>query len=570
MAAKTNLTASAIDKTSFFFVANCGVCHPGGGPGEYDRDGKKYFDEDTNKFGYEALGRLAQDVTLDGDYCFLNPSNGAVSPARWDSTGLAEPDCLMCHRAGLTPPAAGASAAPASNWVWRSGTLRGSTALKDASNNPVKAFAAAASAGQGWLSTWTAVAGASPPQYTMVQLDYGKGLTDGSLVQDTDGSLRLSPSAVVKTPRDLACWGCHVTPDLKKRGRDWFNKDSDVHYARANNLHDADSTNDIPVTSSTACAMCHTSGMDHNFTKGNSMDGTVSNNLDYTGLRTCAECHLADSPNRDPLAPIPEAGIHEVERHMEVLACQACHIPYRDKPTELVIDNATTGSSISYSSTKFLSADPLNPAAADKTKWYPSFRLKLNKTGQMQLFPQKLLLTSWWGDWDQKGTLDKSDDVIAPIPLWRIRSATGSAVLTGVVDDNADGIAEVNTKAEILLYINRLKSTTDRHGTVIAQNPVLAKGGKVYYEDTSAPGGVNFFSPDDFPGLHVDSASPFGEDHNVLKANKAIGSTAGGGCAACHASSNRKFFDRKVLVDPFDLTGTAVYSTVSEMTGIDP
>ena len=43
LAPKKNSSARMIDMTSFDFVtATCGNCHPGGGPMEYDRDGKRY------------------------------------------------------------------------------------------------------------------------------------------------------------------------------------------------------------------------------------------------------------------------------------------------------------------------------------------------------------------------------------------------------------------------------------------------------------------------------------------------------------------------------------------------
>jgi len=43
LAPKKNTSARTIDMTSFDFVtATCGNCHPGGGPLEYDREGKRY------------------------------------------------------------------------------------------------------------------------------------------------------------------------------------------------------------------------------------------------------------------------------------------------------------------------------------------------------------------------------------------------------------------------------------------------------------------------------------------------------------------------------------------------
>jgi hypothetical protein len=43
LAPKTNASAVTIDITSATFItAGCGNCHPGGGPLEFDRDGKRY------------------------------------------------------------------------------------------------------------------------------------------------------------------------------------------------------------------------------------------------------------------------------------------------------------------------------------------------------------------------------------------------------------------------------------------------------------------------------------------------------------------------------------------------
>ncbi len=38
-----------MDKSSFYFVQNCGACHPGGGWGEFDRKGNIYYDDKIKK-----------------------------------------------------------------------------------------------------------------------------------------------------------------------------------------------------------------------------------------------------------------------------------------------------------------------------------------------------------------------------------------------------------------------------------------------------------------------------------------------------------------------------------------
>ncbi len=85
LAPKANTGARAIDMTSFDFVtATCGNCHPGGGPLEFDRDGRRY---DTWMRDPSSGLSPGGENGLDGDYY----------KARWTQTGVIEADCLLCH-----------------------------------------------------------------------------------------------------------------------------------------------------------------------------------------------------------------------------------------------------------------------------------------------------------------------------------------------------------------------------------------------------------------------------------------------------------------------------------------
>ena len=131
-----------MDKTSFWWTGLCGICHTGGGPTEFDRDGYKYYDVKTGKFGYELMGKTENDINrprhYDGDYTEINTSNGLLRTAPWNVTGVAEPDCLYCHRTDRS-----VSDGKAMNWVWRAATLRAKENLLDSDKNSVPAFAAA-------------------------------------------------------------------------------------------------------------------------------------------------------------------------------------------------------------------------------------------------------------------------------------------------------------------------------------------------------------------------------------------------------------------------------------------
>jgi hypothetical protein len=553
LAGKTNANESEIDKTSFWWTGLCAICHPGGGPSEFDRDGELYFDVATNQFGYEKLGKTAGDVVLDGDYAEINTSNGTLRAAPWDKTGVAETDCLLCHRADRA-----IDEGKNLNWIWRAAALRAKDKLVDGNDDPVMAYAAAATAAQGWFTTFelAATPPGKPPMAARLGVDYQAGLDNGSLYQQ-GGNLYVALGAVAGTPKDYACWGCHLTPDLKKRGRRWFDAGSDVHYAGFNNLDDADAANDIEPGDSTACAHCHPAsmtGMDlnHNIAKGNAILGSVRDDTDYVGFRTCRDCHLATSADRDPNAPAPPTLTVHNSTHLGIMSCEMCHIPYKEDPADLVVDNSVTGATVSYQTGTFLSSDPLDPSNADKSRWYPSFVGKKDSDGAYRIFPVKLLLSVWWGDWDQNGTpADLSDDVIKPIPLWRVRQ--GVAGLAPA--DN-----KVNTDAEILTYINAL-TANDSHGNQIAARPVLVKGGKVYYADDGLVAHFEYHGT----GIKTESSHPFSVNHNVRSGAQALGTS----CGDCHAA-NSPVFDRKILVDPFDENGDPVYKTVREILGFGP
>jgi hypothetical protein len=540
-----------MDKTSFWWVGLCGICHPGGGPSEYDRDGELYYDMATSQFGYQKLGRTQAQVEFDGDYSEVNTSNGTIRYAPWDKTGVAEADCMYCHRS-----TAMLNGGNNMSWVMRSGTLRKKDGLKDASGGDVPAYATAATSAQGWVDYVPAtVPAGKPPLADTVTVNYDKGV--GNDLENRGGTLFIVSNAIDEEPLDYACWGCHLKPEMVKRGRKWFDATADVHYAAFNNLDDADMGNDISADQSRACTACHPSGRDHEIAKGNATLGSARNDVDYVNFRTCRDCHMA-GPDKHPDAPTPSAGVHTTTaKHLGTMSCEVCHIPFKTTAATLVTDNAATGGSINYGTGAFPSEDPLDPGASDADgKWYPSFVMKTDKDGVDRMFPVKLLRSVWWGDWDQ------TNDVVRPIALWRVRQAIAAAT-PAVADNNGDTINEVNTEAEILAYIAALKAD-DVHNNPVAAIPVLVKGGKIWYDDGGSLGVLDYHAA----GIAAESGHPFSINHNVTK-DDAISA-----CGDCHRSMNggnpAKVFDRPILIDPFDESGNPVYDTVRDITGLSP
>ena len=577
LTSKNNTDPLKIGITSFAWIRDCGGCHAGGGPGEFDRDGFRYFDISTGRFGFEALGKTWDDVRLDGDYSVLDMATGEVIAARWDQTGVYSPDCLFCHRADRAM-----QGATSLNLTWRQATLKGETSLVDATGQPVRAFEAAGTAAQGWYSNLTIQGGKA----TVLQIDYGTGVADGSLLADAEAKVSLAPSSFTGKPRDQVCAPCHKQT-LRQTGP-WF-EERDFHYAKLNNRRDTDPTNDIPDASSTACNYCHPGNLEHNFAKGNFLTHAWRDDLDWVGFRSCRECHLTESPDGRPnplkhpeSPPIPGTlVIHNIGfvagegGPMKIMSCEACHIPYG------TVGHALADSSISaYFSTLprslFYSADPLDPTNPDRSRWYPNLVFKTDSDGEQRLFPAAPIDYVYWADWDQSGTpADLTDDTIAPVVASQIRILNGGVALPGVTDDNADGRLEVNRPEEILIYIQYLKGENPRE-RVLATRPVLVKGRSVWYEDPLASGGVGSFEFEG-QGIVMEPWSPFVQavDHGVFPKDKSLGYSPidpSMGCTDCHrpATLDSPVFDRLILTDPYGPDGKPVYETVRQLTGLNP
>ena len=599
LAAKENTRPSDMDQTTFAWVRDCSGCHPGGGPGELDRDDQVLYNPTTGEYGYELLGKTPEQVALDGDYSLINFATGAASLAPWNVTGLSGPDCLKCHRTQRT-----VIGGTDMNVLWRRSTLAAGSTLVDNGGNPVPAFAAAGTAGQGWFSNRTAsVAAVGEPlpgahstadalfleetvtgdgntaAAPILQIDYNVGVTDGSLMVDGGGAVSLTPYSLTWPPKDDACWGCHPYGTIA--GTVWFDV-RDIHYRKFNRLNDADATNDIAPSQSRVCTVCHTGKIDHDVTKGNSPQLHYRDPLDWVGFRTCRNCHLTNLPNgepnplKHPEAPdVPGDDLAHIvnDRMLEVLSCQACHVPYA-LTTAVLFRDITVPGSVGMTN-RYYSADPLDPTDPDKTRWYPPLIRKLDADGVERLFPANIWITIYFGDWNQNGTPeDLTDDVIAPIPTWRVAQAVGATPPTVLADDDADGRKEINHPEEILAYFERLKGN-DLNGVQVSANPVLVRGKRVWYADPEAPTGVNSFEHVG-TGVAIDAWYPYlwSMDHNVLAKTESWGSdpVPEDGCRDCHRPDtlDSPVFDRLILVDPLDPDGQTVYETVRAMTGYNP
>ncbi|MFP4501289.1 MAG: formate dehydrogenase subunit gamma [Candidatus Hydrogenedentota bacterium] len=161
-----------IDMTPFEWVVECGVCHPGGGPAEFDRAGRRY------------------DETLEADrgLAFFGDSDYLDSP--WDKTGVVEPDCFICHLDGYEYSVR-AQQLKKLNFKW------------------------AATAGTTLGYVWGSVAEGKEPN---VYYQRDKFMADGKV------------HLPIIRPGDRQCLYCHDISSVQKRGSTWHQSyQHDVH-----------------------------------------------------------------------------------------------------------------------------------------------------------------------------------------------------------------------------------------------------------------------------------------------------------------------------------------------------
>jgi hypothetical protein len=483
LAKKINRTPSEIDKSSFFFVQNCGVCHPGGGFGEYDRKGNLYYNEVNKKFGYELSG---DDPFLDGDYTNFTMGNANYG-ARWDKSGMSEADCFICHLKGY-------------QWKERAATLRG------------RLFSYGPTVGAGWAAVKLSQDESENAKADEATVDYTK-----KEVADFENLHQ----QIVRRPPDENCWSCHAISYGKKRGPQW-SPETDIHKVKGLD-----------------CVSCHPSDKEHNLAKGSTFQETVRDDLDNT-MHSCEDCHYKGKNKKAPRYK------HSFSpRHMKRLACETCHIPFQTAPADLVYDNASTGSTIIYDTSKFLSNNPLDPKRSipgvDPNIWYPSI-----KEFKGRIIPVISLILIYWGD------LDEKTNVLKPIFLWKIRELKKPSLK----DDKGDDLPEINSLNEIKAFLKALKEK-DKFSNPVANHPVLIKGGFIYQLDKK--GEVEKIKHEQA------ETHDFSLSHHVMSGPDVIGAR---GCVDCH-SKKSSFFLRKVLIDPYDEKGKPVYVEAWERLGID-
>jgi hypothetical protein len=504
---KENVDEKLIDMTSYTFINKCGVCHPGGGPLEYDRDNLRYDYVVADSMYQYADGGINQ---LDGDYY----------KAKWAASGVIEADCFLCHL-------------PQYNNKER---------VKQIQKYNYR-YAALAGSGLGKVSG--SVADGVP-----VSVEYNAALFN------PNGTIEPN---IITEPRNSACLWCHAKPGYKKRGTD-FTTRSDVHMRAGLKCVDCH------VTGSMAFDKRIRGKEVHQFGKGDDPSGMVREDLDNT-LRTCQDCHNtgylgAPVAQHAWLPPLHLEKISCQACHIPERYVKSAHYVASDlfNPGTKIPDKGKYlwtfyGPDMNYWNHY---GDLEMMGYEDKSTF--AFEPELIRYKE-QIFPVNRVHSSWPGikiDGQESLMQPKMSDVFK---MWTMHRSDASkySELSFIRDDNNDSITEINRPEEIdalisalSRFLNDIDYPMDGKQVVWVLNDRVYTSGREYTEiplmewEVSAYGNVHKYS------------------HDIKPAKSALGST---GCLDCH-STQSSFFFASSLKYPFDEAGNPVVESQYRNMGI--
>jgi len=492
LAPKRNTNARTIDMTSFDFVtATCGNCHPGGGPLEFDRDGKRY----DARMREPASGLVSGgDNGLDGDYY----------KARWSETGVIEADCLLCHQ-------------PEYDLKRRNEEL--------ASLN----FRWAATAGAGFGQVRGKVQAGEQPT---IIYDKSRFDADGNVL------VHMAPE-----PRNETCLGCHMKPDWKKRGAAYSER-TDVHMVagmRCVDCHAAGSRAADPRTRGREV---------HQFGKGDDPSGWVRNDLDDT-VRSCEDCHTrgwrnAPRATHDWLPPNHLETIACQTCHIPTRAVKSALVQASD-----VYNPAPRIAPPPKHIWTFYDQDMVFWNHYGELELFTGEDEPTNVTRPTlvrykgRIFPANRVHSAWVG-FEEEGRPGLNQLFMKDFfQMWTRHRADPKGAypeLATITDDNRDGMIEVNRPEEIDALLSAVASHLKATGFPLERRRLVwVSDSKAFYSSSES----RELAREEFEATAY--ASVYKYSHDIAPARAALGA---GGCIECH-SSRSAFLGGVVLGQAF-------------------
>lgn len=466
-----------IDLTAFDFVARVPEASKGfqkpGCAGCHPGGGMLEFDRDGQRYDQRLAKNPELAQSLDGDYY----------KSAWDKTGVIEPDCFFCH---------------GNRYQMQARIIQ----IKNLN------FKWAGVEGAGIGKVIGRVSAGEKPKVI-----YNKRLFN------EDGTFYM-PDMIFR-PGPESCLRCHASIDLGKRGNSWGDPSNpDVHHLAG-----------------LICIDCHSGDINHNFAKGNALDGRVADDLDNS-MRSCRDCHTQGYKGATRME-------HRSIRkdHLDKLSCEACHIPMlrRSAVGAMFLNTGIFG--------KHGQTDA--KAFGDEKPWKPAYVVrKKDKDGIARITPVNPMRNTLFTNKDQNG-------LYVPLFLSEVEKAYNQC---------KDRMSErkpaydFHKSEDMVLMLSTLGQTLEGNRRFSAINPRFHTGGLIYSISTSG----ELIKDTDI--TWVSRLPFFSISHNVSPARQALGA---GGCRDCH-SKDAHLFNGLVVTDYFGNNGKAKTISMASFLNLPP
>ncbi len=463
-----------------------GLRHVGGGPAVISRSSGPLTDLSPTPSNPETA--------------ILQP-DGTVGAWDWEKSGVIEMNCFLCHME--TPNnQARIAAIQAGEFSWaNTATLVGSGLVEMTAE------------GFQWNATAFAEDGSLQAEYIFVQKPsnencaqcHGVANRSNDPLVITDFSLNNPQTATtgqVISPQKIAASGMNIA------GKDDLTRSWDVHAERQLACTDCHFSLNNPVYAIKEDSLPHLlfdprrlsisaylQRPDHNFARGESAQYTVAPDLKGT-MRRCESCHDAETSHAQWLPYL--------DRHMETLACESCHIPQLYAPAIEQYD--WTVLTADGQPVKFFRGIEGNRETSDTisqlvTGYQPVLMTRQNVDGEALLAPYNIITTWYWVYEDANGNTRpvRETDLKA---AW-FENGTYATEVLAAFDANQDGTLD---ESELRIDSDAKRETIANRLAALGLNNVHIVG----------------------------QMQPYSVNHNVARGQWAVND-----CTACHSSNSR-------------------------------
>jgi hypothetical protein len=475
------------------FTSSCGTCHDATWIGQHGYHFRVGVDEQTSlgrapsrrawDFGSGLFGRW--DPLLGYDSVIRPNQDDAAAVDRWilenrhrlagggpaqlgDMARDYEPNCALCHirhasvsrvrqlplgayqtaalePLGLVEVSTGANGVARATWKSRTflpdGSVDGTQLTIERPSTAACGFCHAIAVGKDpELAAFGPAAGFSE---TTGQIFVPTRISDGSL--NVAGRTSLTRPWDVHAERLLSCSNCHFSPNDPR---------SAFRSSVAQPEHLSHEVRGLPLGQ-------FLRRPSHEFAKGFSTQGPVANALDGT-MRRCEDCHDARRVHR---------WLPQVERHLEVVGCETCHVDTVHAPARRVTDYSVIDVEgqprVEYRGIRGSIIDP----AAYLPGYQPVWLQRKDAAQRRRLLPYNVVTSFYW----------VVDDAIGPRPasvalLKRALYETEGAParLRDLLDRNHDGQIEqeerwLSTEIEVETVKTMLVAAGAQHPRIVGE-----------------------------------------------------------------------------------------------------